>query len=112
MTPEQLTLVVAAGISWICSRFPGIATWFEKLDSDRKQFLMLGATTAFAIGATAWGCWGGEIVCTNRDTWGATAKTILLAWGVNQATHRLTPERKPEPPRRKHKPVVVGKLPR
>jgi hypothetical protein len=99
LTPEQLTTLAGGGLSLVASRVPGVEQWYKRLPPDMKRLVMFAAILVVAIATTLWACWGGEGVCTSRETWEATLHNVLLAVGVGYGVYGLTPERKPKEPR-------------
>ena len=93
MTPESLALLSGVILSLAFSYIPGLRTWYEVLDSDRKRLVMLAALFVGAAGSFGLSCAGyaDYFVCTTAGADDAIT-VFVLAMVANQATYLVTPK--------------------
>jgi len=93
MTPESLALLSGVILSLAFSYIPGLRTWYEVLDSDRKRLVMLAALFVAVAGTFALSCagYGDQFACTTAGAYDAIT-VFVLAMVANQATYLVTPK--------------------
>lgn len=92
MTAELLASVAGVVLSLAFSYVPGLRPWFDKLSSDYKRLVMLGALLVVAVGAFGLACIGqyAALTCDEAGAW-TLVKAFLAAAVANQAAYALTP---------------------
>jgi sterol desaturase/sphingolipid hydroxylase (fatty acid hydroxylase superfamily) len=94
MSANDLALIAGVIISLGCAYIPGLAPWYDGLESVHKRLIMLGllvvvAGVSYGLACLGWGAaWGISIPC---DQAGAQALIVQLIIAIiaNQSTYML-----------------------
>jgi len=87
LTSESISALAGLALSLAASYLPGFAPWYQALDSQRKQLLML----ALLAGATAATVAGGMIAGQPVDT-AQVVQVFIAALVANQAAYLISPQ--------------------
>lgn len=93
-TAEGLTLLAGIIISLLCSYAPGIADWYNKLNSDnQKPLVMLGFTTLAAVIVFALTClnWYETGYACDKQSALELLKLVAIAAVSALTTHKYSP---------------------
>ena len=95
LTPELLSVILAGLIAILFDWFPGLAPWYDTLSALKKKQLMVVVLIVMVGVIFVGSCYGlftTGIACEQASI-PVLVSMVLVAAGVNQATHLLT---KPE----------------
>lgn len=94
METSEFAVIAGAALSLLAMVVPGFKTWYEKLGSEQKQLVMIGALAAVVAGRFGLGCVGKDaaFVCSWDGAYEALAAWVLAVVanaGVYKATNYL-----------------------
>ncbi len=91
MTADQLAEIAGVILSLVLGYFPGLKTWYDKLDNQNKVALTGGLLVVTAAGVLAWGCRAdpaGLTACMAAG-WEPAVNVLIAALIANQAGYLL-----------------------
>ena len=91
VTPEFLLVIFAGLLALVFDYIPGVATWYDGLDTTQKRQVMAVAVIGIALVIFLGQCFAiflTNIACTVKGGFDML-KIVFLAVGVNQAAHTL-----------------------
>lgn len=91
MAIEQFSVIAAAILALAGAYLPGVRPWYEGLDADRKQLVMLAAIFAVVAGKFGLGCLGKDatFMCTADGAYEALT-AFVLAIATNAGVYKAT----------------------
>lgn len=91
MDIQQFSVIAAAVLALAGAYLPGVKAWYESLDADRKQLVMLGAIFATVAGKFGLSCLGKDatFVCTADGAYDALV-AFVLAIATNAGVYKAT----------------------
>ncbi len=91
MTTDLISTIAGSLLSLLFSYVPGLATWYNRLESDYKRLVMFAALLLVTAGVLTY-------TCGNSGTWTCdqnkvieAVKVFVMALIANQSTDRLSP---------------------
>lgn len=93
MTAEQLSALAGVILSLAFSYLPGLAPWFDKLETTVKRLVMALLLLVVAAGAFGLSCAGvvDAATCTQAGAW-SLLNVFVAALVANQATYLISPQ--------------------
>jgi len=93
LTPDLIVALAAMGLSLVCSYFPWVSRWFNKLDSDWKRVAMLVLLVVTTGAIYIMSCNGllEGVACTQAGIW-SLVKMLGIALIANQGVDRISPK--------------------
>ena len=92
ISPEVVISVVVAALALFFDYFPGVASKFDALDTDKKRLITVGLAVIVGASAFAGECLGWyetNLVCTLQGGWDLLYN-IVLAVAVMYGFHKAT----------------------
>lgn len=93
LTPDLIVGLAAMGLSLVCSYFPWVSRWYNKLDSDWKRVAMLVLLVVTTGAIYLMSCNGllAGVACTQAGVW-SLVKMLGIALIANQGVDRISPK--------------------
>lgn len=93
MKAEQIIVIASALLAVLFAYIPGLATWFEPLESTKKRLIMLGLLVVVTAAIYGLSC-SAILVSVACDKASAVSLITALVYAIvaNQGTYQILPK--------------------
>ena len=92
VSATAILAVLAAGMALLFDYFPGLASWFDTLEPDKKKLIMLALSAVLGAGAFLGSCLGWfstNLMCTLTSAW-TLALDVFVTVSASYVFHQAT----------------------